>query len=125
MKIADRDSSVGRAGFGPQGSNLPAILEVILGSHSSGNLIIPRCKKGPGPGMRIQWIIKLKWEQSDGSNLALKPMGRVNWKINENGKGGVQTSLRIVQRKERNLSHWSKSMSIQFAEIEPNLWSWL
>ena len=79
-------SSVGRAlSFGSQvlGSDLPAVLEVTMGDHSSSSFTIPRCKIGtrswPGQSeltLRIHYMCK---SASGGvSTLSLKHMGRVN-----------------------------------------------
>ena len=65
--------------------NLPlAVSGVTLGAAVY--LITPRCRIGtrpwPGNSELTLRIIMCKWELSagnDGSTLALKPMGRVNW----------------------------------------------
>ena len=90
--FAGRGSSVGRASdFGPWGSNLPAVLEMTLGSHSSNSLTIPRCKIGTRPSsLQIHYMQATESACNGSSILALKPMGRVNWSPKQNTNGSTK-----------------------------------
>ena len=67
------------------GSNLPAVPEVTLGSHSSNSLTKPGCQIGtrlwPGKSELTPRIHYMQATESTGdgaSTLALKPKGGVN-----------------------------------------------